>query len=298
MAYSKNGEYSGADLVGVVSTFYTNPEDIRFQLALENAERWQAANLPLVIVDGSPVQETGNWVEKALTERGADVIRAEVNGIASQRQQGINYAVSNGAEKMVGHEPEKIEMSRFSDAISDALSEHAVLVIGRTAAAKLSLPSVQRRTEQLAGWTLEQTHHLPPDALSGGRGFTVAGAEVLSRYPATDPAFNNWIYLYTTPLEARKAGLSIGGLGVDLIHSPIMTEEEQGNPIFDRKRYDQFKLQLDYMLARADVDPAAQPIACAVLEAMTGLTKESSNAEFEAQLDLLEARLSVFGYGH
>lgn len=295
MNIPSHGEFSGAELVGVASTFYKDPNEVRFELALENAERWRDHNLPLVIVDGSPIDDSGDWVAKALAERSATVVRSEVNGIATQRQQGVAFAIDQGAEKVVGHEPEKIEMSRFSSEISKALDEHAVLVIGRTAAAELSLPSVQRRTERLAGWTLEQTHDLPADALSDGRGFTREGAAVLAEYPGTAEGFNNWIYLYTTPLGARSKGLSVGGLKIDLMHPPVMTADEEGDPVYDRKRYDQLKLQLDYLLSR-DVDPSKSHIAHAVIAALAGLNKETPNAEFEQQLDRLEARLALFGY--
>ncbi|MNR53046.1 hypothetical protein D3C85_1729920 [compost metagenome] len=75
-----------------------------------------------------------------------------------------------------------------------------------------------------------------------------------------------------------------------------MTAEEEGNSKFDRKRYDQFKLQLDYLLSRQDVDPSAQPIANAVIQAMDGLGSESSNDEFELSIERLESRLKSFGY--
>ena len=80
------------------------------------------------------------------------------------------------------------------------------------------------------------------------------------------------------------------------MHPPTMREQEEGNPVFDRKRYDQFKLQLDYLMARSDVDPHAGGIALAVRHAMEGLTVGSSNEEFELQLKRLESRLVSFGY--
>lgn len=294
---SQNKEFSEANLVGVASTFYSDRSDMRFELALENAERWRDNNLPYVVVDGSPMADTSDtWVADAHRERGATVIRSEVNGIATQRLQGVKFAFDHDANKVIGHEPEKVLMSNFSSEITKGLDEHAVLIIGRTAIAEASLPSVQRRTEHMAGWILEKTHHLPPDTLSGGRGFTKDGASELFKYPADKLGFNNWIYLYHTPLAARGAGLSIGGIKVDLIHPEVMTAEEEGSDKFDRKRYDQFKLQLDYLLSRSDVDPSARPIADAVLWAMEGMTTETLNEEFEGRISMLEARLKSFGY--
>ncbi len=290
-------DFSQTELVGVASTFYTDKNDVRFELALENAERWRDKNLPYVVVEGSPmVDENDTWVADAHRERGAVVVRSEKNGIATQRLQGVKYAFDHGADKVVGQEPEKILMSDFSQEIAHGLDQHAILIIGRTALAEASLPSVQRHTEYMAGWILQQTHNLPSDALSGGRGFSASGARQLEAYPADQPGFNNWIYLYHTPLQARHAGLSIGGISVDLLHPVAMTAQEEGDATFDRKRYDQFKLQLDYLLSRSDVDPSARPIADAVLQAMMGMTMETPNEKFEERICQLEARLKVFGY--
>lgn len=288
---------SNSELVGVASTYYTDSKDPRFELALENAEKWRDRNLPYVVVDGSDVADkSSSWVGDAHKARGAIVVRSEINGVATQRLQGVKYAFDNGADKVVGHEPEKILMSDFSSEIAKGLDDHAVLIIGRTALAELSLPPVQRRTEHLAGWILEKTHKLPHDTLSGGRGFNLDGAKILADYPAKKDGFNNWIYLYHTPLEARKAGLSIGGIDIDLLHPPSMTAQEDGNDTFDSKRYAQFKLQLDYLLNRSDVDVASQPIARAVIEAMNGLANNYTNDDFEKQLSRLEDRLLSFGY--
>jgi hypothetical protein len=292
-----SSELAGVELVGTASTFYTNQNDSRFELALENAEKWRDNNLPYIVVDASPRDnEDDTWVQDAHELRGATVIRANLAGIATQRKQGVAHAFAHGAEKVVGHEPEKVLMSDFAGEIARELNKHQILIIGRTAAAQGTLPTVQSWTEAIAGWVLEQTHNLPPDALSGGRGFTRGGAEELAKYPATETGFNNWIYLYRTPIEARAAGLSVGGLTIDLLHPPAMTAQEQDNSLFDRKRYDQFKLQLDYLMQRADIDRHNRPIADAVIQAMNGLTMQHTNKEFEQQLRRLEQRLGEFGY--
>ncbi len=285
-------EFTGSLLVGVASTLYRDKADPRFELALTNAENWRDAGLPYVVVDAS----TEPWVRKAHEARGADVVDSKIGGIATQRQQGIAFAMQHGAEKAVGHEPEKIEMAKFSAEIARGLDEHAILVIGRTAAAEVSLPPTQRYTERMAGWILQQSHDLPADTLSGGRGFNRAGAEVLAEYPSLEPGMNNWIYLYKTLIDARNKGLSVGGTTVDLMHPASMVKEEEGNPIFDRKRYDQFKLQLDYMLNRSDVALEALPAIQATLAALEGITKDTPNEEFAHQLDRLEQRLFALGY--
>jgi hypothetical protein len=248
---ARSQEFAGVPLVGTAGVFYNNRKDVRFELALATAEAYRDANLPYVVVDASPGQSENSWVADAHRERGAIVLSADIPGIATQRQQGVAYAVEYGADKIVGQEPEKVTLPRFVDEISRALDNSSVLVIGRTAAAENSLPPTQQRTERLAGWILEHTHGLPADALAGPRGFDVAGAAVLLDYPATDSGMNNWLYLYETPLEAQRRGLNIGGIAVDMIYPEKMVAEETDNLAFDKKRYDQFHVQLSHLFGES-----------------------------------------------
>jgi hypothetical protein len=292
-----SSEFAGVDLVGATATFYTDPSDVRFELSLDNAERWRDSGRPLVVVDGSPEDGgMGDWVAAAHRRRGAIVLPSDVNGIATQRKQGIAYAVAGAAENMVTHEPEKTHISDFASEIIQGLTTYDVLVVGRTALAESTMPPVQRRTERLAGWVLEQTHAFPADALCGPRGFTVAGAEHLARYPANEANMNNWIYMYHTPLAAREAGLPIGGVSFDLRYPQAMVAQETGSPVFDRKRYDQFKLQLDYLLGRSDVRPESRRIADFVLNTIAPFDADASNEVFEDHLVQMEAEFSPLGY--
>lgn len=292
-----DGQFCGANLVAVSSTMYSDPKDPRFELALENAENWHNSNIPYVVIDASPVADSGAWVVDAHRHRGAIVMPAIIAGVATQRIQAVEYGLKNGAKKMISHEPEKVRMYEYSNEISNELDNSDIVVIGRGEAALDTLPPTQRRTEKLASWILERTHGLPADSLSGGRAFGQMGAEALMAYPAGRPGFNNWIYLYDTPLHARAEGLKVSGLTVDLTHPHSMYLQEEGNTFFDRKRYDQFTLQLDYLLRRSDIDPSqlSVSIAGAALDAIN-LMKNSDNSEFELELNHLELELAKFGY--
>lgn len=289
-----SSEFSGVELTAVTGVYYTDPADIRFELSLETAENMRNQDIPYVVVNSSPVEHT--WIVDAHTARGAVVVAAEIGGLATQRLQAAAYVVSRGAEKIVSAEPEKTLMPFFKRKIAGALDVADVLVISRTRRAEASLPPVQLKTEHLAGWILEETLELPRDSLSGGRGFTVAGAEVLACYPATEPGMNNWIYLYETPLAARAAGLRIKGIDVDLIHPKTMVAQETGNEVFDRKRYDQFKLQLDYMLQRTDILPYGQAMAKTVLAALKDITPQTPNEVFAARIQSIADGLASVGY--
>ncbi|HEX7964065.1 MAG TPA: hypothetical protein VF466_05780 [Candidatus Saccharimonadales bacterium] len=248
---ARSSEFAGTDLVLTAGIYYTDRGNVRFETSLEFTERARDAGVPTVFVDASPEATQGTWVADAHRERGAVVLRAEVPGIATQRQQGVAYAVDNGAEKVVGTESEKPLVPTFAAQLSEALDTTDILVVGRTPEALASMPPVQKRTEHLAGWILQRAHHLPPDALAGPRGFSVAGAAVLAEYPSAQKGMNNWIYLYDTPLVARQRGLQVGHVALNFTYPAGMVAEETGSPVFDGKRYDQFELQLTYLLDQA-----------------------------------------------
>ena len=242
-------EFTGVPLVLTAGIFYNSPDNPRFEQSLAFAEACSDNNLPAVFVDASPMKSEGDtWVADAHRERGGIVLRAEVAGIATQRKQGVAYAIAGGAIRVVGTESEKVEIPDFADEMADALDGTDILVVGRTQEAEDSLPPTQQLTERLAGWILQETHFLPHDALAGPRGFSVAGARVLADYPANKDGMNNWIYMYDTPVEARRRGLRVGGLDLGFIYPTELVEDETGDSMFDKKRYDQFEMQLRHLL--------------------------------------------------
>ena len=286
-------EFADTPLVPVTGTLYSDKSDPRFELALTTAEGWGDAGLPSGVVDGSE----NKWVAAAHRKRGATVLRSTVGGIASQRQQGARYASEQGATNVLTLEPEKPGVAAFAGTIIDTLDDVDILAIGRTEVAENSLPVVQQRTEHLAGWILEQTLNLPADSLAGPRGFSANGIKHLIDYPSSEPGMNNWIYMYQTMIEARHAGHVIDGIQIDMIHPRSMVEQETGSEIFDKKRYDQFVLQLDYLLDHYNdqIDPAAGDIAAKVLR-MTKAVKEDPAGNFVTKLSRLEDSLRENGY--
>lgn len=300
---STSSLYEGVPLVGTMGTYYDSP-GTRFELALETAERYRDAGVPLVAIDASPLivpegsNVRGAWVEDALKSREVTVIRADKAGIATQARQGVGFAVRNGAEKVIRHEPEKTLTVAFGNEIVNALDFVDVLVVGRTPGAEASLPTEQLRTERLAGWILQKTLNMPPDSLSGGRGYTAAGADTLLEYPAEEAGMNNWIYLYENVLSARAKGLRVGGIAIDLMHPAAMVKEEQGNPHFSAKRHMQFNLQLAYLLRRPEVEDS-EGIAAVVLEGLGGLPMNATVdtvADYRKYFDQIEHQLAQYGY--
>ena len=94
-------QYEGVEAVGITGTYYLDLKDARFELSLTNSEAWRDAGLPLIVVDGSPLDKRGkDRVGDAHRVRGAHVVRAAVNGNATQRQQGARVALGLGAVRI------------------------------------------------------------------------------------------------------------------------------------------------------------------------------------------------------
>lgn len=282
----------GAPIVGVTGTYYPDPEDIRFEIALDTAKGWSEQELPLVVVDGSPDDK----VAGALRARGATVLTARQPGIASQRQEGARYVLGQGGDKIITHEPEKPSTPAIAREVADMLDYHSIVVIGRTERSKESMPPFQRRTEELAGWVLERTLGLPADALAGPRGYNRQGMQHLLRYPSDRPGRNNWIYMYDNPLAARANGERVGDIQADLMYPEAQVEQETGNPAFDRKRYEQFALQLNYLLKRPEAEQQAADLRNMVLGSLALMSVEPTDAEIKDFFGVLEDKSRQFGY--
>ena len=282
----------GAPIVGVTGTYYPDPEDIRFEIALDTAKGWSEQELPLVVVDGSPDDK----VAGALRARGATVLTARQPGIASQRQEGARYVLGQGGDKIITHEPEKPSTPAIAREVVDMLDDHSIVVIGRTERSKESMPPFQRRTEELAGWVLERTLGLPADALAGPRGYNRQGMQHLLRYPSDRPGMNNWIYMYDNPLAARANGERVGDIQADLLYPEAQVEQETGNPAFDRKRYEQFALQLNYLLKRPEAEQQAADLRNMVLGSLALMSVEPTDAEIKDFFGVLEDKSRQFGY--
>lgn len=282
----------GAPIVGVTGTYYPDLEDVRFEIALDTAKGWSEQELPLVVVDGSPDDK----VAGALRARGATVLTARQPGIASQRQEGARYVLGQGGDKIITHEPEKPSTPAIAREVADMLDDHSIVVIGRTERSKESMPPFQRRTEELAGWVLERTLGLPVDALAGPRGYNRQGMQHLLRYPSDRPGRNNWIYMYDNPLAARANGERVGDIQADLMYPEAQVEQETGNPAFDRKRYEQFALQLNYLLKRPEAEQQAADLRNMILGSLALMSVEPTDAEIKDFFGVLEDKSRQFGY--
>ena len=298
MEQVENPSIKEAPVVGVTGTYYDDLNDVRFEIALDTAAEWNKRGLPLVAVDASPADEfTGKrLVADALRARGAIVLPARAAGIPRQRQQGAGFAIDQGGNKIITLEPEKPSMAQFAEEVAVMLDEHSVVIIGRTERSKESMPPFQRRTEELAGWVLERTLGLPPDALAGPRGYSRQGIQHLLRYPSDRPGMNNWIYMYDNPLAARANGERVGAIEVDLIYPESQVKQETDNPTFDRKRYEQFALQLNYLLRRPEVKQPAVGLRNMVLGRLALMSERPTDKEIKEFFNTLEAEARGFGY--
>ncbi len=300
----------GAPAVGVAGTFYPDLDDVRFEIALDTAKKWKELELPFVVVDGSPDSK----VAGALRARGATVLTAYALGIASQRQEGARYVIDQGGNKIITSEPEKPSMPEFAEEISRMLDKNSVVVIGRTEASKESMPPFQRRTEELIGWLFKHILGVPADSLAGPRGYNRQGMQHLLDYPSDAPGMNNWLYMYYTVLAAMANGERVGEIKIDLIYPKSMVEQETDNLDFDRKRYEQARMQAHILLGKKseapqdyaaelqrikllnELDDKKAVLRDMILKELTLMPKDPTIERIQKFFDRVEAIAMLFGY--
>ena len=300
----------GAPAVGVAGTFYPDLDDVRFEIALDTAKKWKELELPFVVVDGSPDSK----VAGALRARGATVLTAYALGIASQRQEGARYVIDQGGNKIITSEPEKPSMPEFAEEISRMLDKNSVVVIGRTEASKESMPPFQRRTEELIGWLFKHILGVPADSLAGPRGYNRQGMQHLLDYPSDAPGMNNWLYMYYTVLAAMANGERVGEIKIDLRYPKSMVEQETDNLDFDRKRYEQARMQAHILLGKKseapqdyaaelqrikllnELDDKKAVLRDMILKELTLMPKDPTIERIQKFFDRVEAIAMLFGY--
>ena len=310
MEQVENPSIKEAPVVGVTGTYYTDLNDVRFEIALDTAKKWKELELPFVVVDGSPDSK----VAGALRARGATVLTAYALGIASQRQEGARYVIDQGGNKIITSEPEKPSMPEFAEEISRMLDKNSVVVIGRTEASKESMPPFQRRTEELIGWLFEYILGMPADALAGPRGYNRQGMQHLLDYPSDAPGMNNWLYMYYTVLAAMANGERVGEIKVDLIYPKSMVKQETDNLDFDQKRYEQAEMQAHILLGREseapqdyaaelqrikllnELDDKKAALRDMILKELTLMPKDPTIERIQEFFDRVEAIAMLFGY--
>lgn len=299
----------GAPAVGVTGTYYPDPDDVRFEIALDTAEKWKELELPFVVVDGSPDSK----VAGALRARAATVLTAYALGIASQRQEGARYVIDQGGNKIITSEPEKPSMPEFAEKISRMLDKYSVVVIGRTEASKESMPPFQRRTEEFVGWLFEYILGMPADSLAGPRGYNRQGMQHLLDYPSDTPEMNNWLYMYYTVLAAMTNGERVGEIKVDLIYPEAQVEQETDNLDFDGKRYEQARMQAGILLGESEapqdyeaelqrikllneLDTDKTVLRDMILKELTLMPKDPTIEQIQEFFGRAEAIAMLFGY--
>lgn len=300
----------GAPVVGVTGTYYTDLNDVRFEIALDTAKKWKELELPFVVVDGSPDSK----VAGALRARGATVLTACALGIPHQRRRGAGYVIDQGGNKIITSEPEKPSMPEFAEEISRMLDKHSVVVIGRTEASKESMPPFQRRTEELIGWLFEYILGMPADALAGPRGYNRQGMQHLLDYPSDAPGMNNWLYMYYTVLAAMANGERVGGTKVDLMYPESQVKQETDNLDFDRKRDEQARMQAHVLLGEeseapqhykaeiqrikllSELDTDKDTLRNEILKELTLMPKKPTIERIQEFFGKAEAIAMLFGY--
>ncbi len=81
------------------------------------------------------------------------------------------------------------------------------------------------------------------------------------------------------------------------MHPEAMILEETNNPKFDRKRYDQFKLQLDYLLNLPEIKFTDRGLANFVLKSLENITRNTDLKVYAKSIAAIE-RYVIKNHGY
>lgn len=217
----------------VTTTFYKNPDDVRFQLALKTCAAAVTAGYPLHIVDGSPDPQIRNMFE----ESGAVVAQQKTAGMGASRRQCLNMGLATEADVIVWLEPEKAPFVPLIPPCAEMiLRGYNIVIPGRKSLE--SYPRYQELSELRAMRNIGIMTGRPDiDWMFGPRVLSRRGAQRLADYTGPTPEDDTWHILVIPVLQELTLDTSrVGSRLVDYTHPPEQTAAEEGDQLMDKKR--------------------------------------------------------------
>lgn len=240
-----------ADIVIATSTFYKSVEDLRCQLALSTLEAARGKNIPVFLVDGSPlesgVNETLGRYALVLTEEPGSTMGAG-------RRKALRYAAKAAGEKgvVVWMEPEKAPLVPFLRQLAEPIfNGHAdVIVPARTPHGFTSYPVVQAKYEHAGNASFELLTGKDLDVWFGPRLMNIRGLQHFLDYDGQRG--DRWEAIFIPLLRAIKAGLRVESVSTYYRHPPEQTAaEEKDLHVGLSKRLEQLTILVNAMVAEA-----------------------------------------------
>ena len=232
----------------VTATYYTSPNDIRFELALRTCDAACECGYQLLIVDGSPEA----FVGELFRTRGASVLKQEEAGMGSSRREAIKAGLASGADTIIWLEPEKYPLVPLLQPCVDLIQgddRYDIIIPARESLE--SLPYYQEVSELRMNRAIGFATGMPElDVAFGPRVMSRNAAELFLGYTG-QAGGDTWHILCIPILWAIADRMRITSKRVNYIHPPKQTAAETGNAAMDRKRDHQRESMVASMDAEA-----------------------------------------------
>lgn len=217
-----------------VTTSYPleNGNSLRASLAIEFIKKCLEMNYQLVVVDNN----SSNVFHKELKDIFPGYTPQTNNGFGQGKREAIALA-SEKAEVIILTEPEKISLLDFIPDITGPIQNNTADLVVPKRNSLASYPSFQQKTELLLNEVWSRITGTDLDISIGPRVFHRNIAEFFLKY---DGKFGDrWESIFLPVIDVLKAEKRVKGVGIDYMHPPQQTAQEEGNILFDLKRLDQ-----------------------------------------------------------
>lgn len=254
----KQVDFSRHSLVVVMATYYTQLDDPRYAAALNTLMAYRDLNrhypsfgVAVIVVDASP-ETVNQQIRQTFADMGALVLPADRGGLAPQNLQGLAFAFGHGAQVVLRQEPEKSGLAQIDNLVKIVAAVRSgchLAVVGRDQETIHSMPYEQQITETLMSLLIASLG-LPLDSAAGPRAMDATGFVMVNELNY-DQIGEQWEFLWWPLLAALHQGQDIGYVECNFPYPESLTDQEELNPVFVRKRLEQAYMILAKLLTEA-----------------------------------------------
>jgi hypothetical protein len=258
---------SSLRLTVVAPTFYTSLDEKRYLLALDASRAAARNGIRLLLVDGSPLKEASAALVNAGTRIiGKDRKKKEFTRVVPQISQGKKGVALREAMEAACHEmeaegvPHEKSVVAFQELEKVDMFRHWNFVLEDMDRTQSDIGVPRRLDDSFkASYPLEQYYaevfgNLYLDSLGSKIGlpsldWTMGPMALRCSHVKYWLNFNGeiWDAQIVPMIHAHLAGARVRDIPIDYRHSPLMKQEEQGQPVWSEKRLMQLNFLYDYV---------------------------------------------------
>lgn len=243
---------SSTRVVLATTTFFRDPNELRFSLACQLVKEAVATGYLIFIVDASPDLK----IMQELRKSGATVERQRREGMGASRRQVFALArrLAPEFEVIVWTEAEKVDIVRWLPKIVKPLISGlaGIVIPKRSQQSWRTYPSFQAITEQIANKVYQAVSGLKADPMFGPVAFNSAAAKHLEQFSAEEFGVNDNYIQHYAPLVALSYCFKIVSPVVNFIYPALQKEQEESDAhfkkMFEKRLWQLQQLVADYLI--------------------------------------------------